>query len=1132
MAGSLIPSSPLGLTQTELAFFESVTDALVPKTDRLPIDARDSGAAHRLEELLGEMAPGKRLQLRGLLALFYAEVTALRLLPNGARNGEGLRQQLLSWADSTDYRKRAMFDALRSMVLLAHVGSPRVRAALGVERGDLALSRSGVELPNAATDAAPPAAGEETDAAQSTFIHDELLSASHLAKKHVHPRLAKMLELGGMNTVFSRARGAYLWDLEGRRYLDFVTGGGVHFIGRNHPRVLDAMRQALHPELPNLCLVNASALGGKVAERLLKLAGPGFGKVFFANSGSEAVDLALRFARYVTGRRRFLHLSGAFHGRTWGAISVNGWAEMKAGMDPLLPECTPLRRDDLSELERELDKGDVAAFVVEPVQGMTAEALDPLYLRRAAELCRRHGALLIADEIQTGLGRCGAWFVSPSLGIQPDLMTISKTLSGGLVPVSAVAVSDSVYAKVYERFQSGPFYYSTFGENNLAMAASLAVLDVLEEMDAPSVARQLGAKLRAGLAELAARHDCIERVSGSGLLLGVYFRPSKQFALGMQQRLMGALDAAAFSAAINVALYSEHRVLVQVPGPGLNAIKILPPVTAADEDVDEFLNALDVTLASYETSRGPAVSMAVSAAKNMVRSHKSVPMAGRAPPRRTERDGRLFEISDYDGPLSVDADVAVIGSGPGGAMVAERLATQGKRVVLLEAGPVVRPHEFREDAGVTLARHFFENGLRVARGNVFLPTLQARALGGGSVFNCAICARMTDKGLDDWRVEHGLQWLTAEEAASRYDAVEELMALHPTEPEVMGARNELFRKGCEALGWKAEPVLRNASGCRGSAQCFLGCPHGAKSSMDRRGIPELLDAGGSVYTSVHVGRLLRRGTKVTGVEGSVVGRPGWNVEVRAPVTVLAAGALASPQIARASQLDHPAIGSGLRFHPGASVLALFDGDVLPWVGASQGYHCLDFCDEGVKLETLWATPELMSFRIPGAGVELSSLLAEYSRAAVWDVIVSGEDSVGHIDGFGRARYDVALGDVRRMREGMAKLAEIARAAGAREVVPGVRGVPTRLPAESAAEAIRRVPLEPTRYPMASNHVFGTMAMGADPERYAVDTDFAVRGVEGLFACDTGIMPSSPRVNPMLTMWALSHRLADVLAGRS
>lgn len=452
--------------------------------------------------------------------------------------------------------------------------------------------------------------------------------------------------------------------------------------------------------------------------------------------------------------------------------------------------------------------------------------------------------------------------------------------------------------------------------------------------------------------------------------------------------------------------------------------------------------------------------------------------------------------------------------------------------MLLEAGPVVRPHEMNEEAGLTLAKHFFENGLRVARGNIYMPTLQARVLGGGSVFNCAICARMTDKTLTEWRVEHGLDWLTTDEASRHYRAVEDLMGLRPTEAEVMGERNRLFRKGCDALGWRADPVLRNTSGCRGSAQCFTGCPNGAKASMDRRGIPELLDAGGTVYTSVPVNRLLRRGAKVVGVVGSVAGRPGCSVEVRAPVTVLAAGALASPLIARASGIEHGALGAGLRFHPGASVLALFDHEVAPWVGASQGYHCLDFCDEGIKLETLWATPELMSFRIPSAGPELSALLGEYPRAAVWDVIISGEDSVGHIDRFGRARYDVALGDVRRMRDGMAKLAEIARAAGAREVVSGLRGVPARLPADSAAEVIRQVPLEVTRFPMASNHVFGTMAMGADPERYAIDASFAVRGTEGLFACDTGIMPSSPRVNPMLTMWALSHRLAEVLADRS
>jgi ornithine--oxo-acid transaminase len=461
------------------------------------------------------------------------------------------------------------------------------------------------------------------------LIEEHLTSATHLSKRHIHPRLLKMFEMGGMSAVFTRAAGQYMWDIEGTRYLDLLAGGGVFFLGRNHPQINAALRDVLELELPNLSVVNASALGGLLAERLLELGGPHFSKVVFANSGSEAIEVCIRFTRYMTRRRRFLALTGAFHGRTFGAISLCGFAQMKEGQDPMMPTVTPIRPNDVAALRAELSKQDVAALFVEPVQGMTTEVMDVAYMREAEALCKEYGTVFVCDEIQTGLGRTGAWFASADLGVRPGMMTVSKTLAGGQVPVSAVLLSEEVYEGVYSKFKSGPIYFSTFAENNLAMAAGIATIDVLRELDAPARARQLGEQLRSGLIELASRYDCIERISGKGLMLAIYFKPSDRLSLRVQQELIGVADEGAFATAVNCDMFAKQRVIVQIPGPELNAIKILPPVTITDEDVRYFLGALDDTLSGYYKVGGPIVTLAGGLVKDTVRTvRRAIPVIG------------------------------------------------------------------------------------------------------------------------------------------------------------------------------------------------------------------------------------------------------------------------------------------------------------------------------------------------------------------------------------------------------------------------------------------------------------------------------------------------------------------------
>ncbi|MEQ1504639.1 MAG: aspartate aminotransferase family protein [Myxococcota bacterium] len=440
-------------------------------------------------------------------------------------------------------------------------------------------------------------------------IESFLTSSENLSRRHVHPRLLKMFELGGMNTAFVRAEGQYVWDAQGERYLDLLSGGGVYFLGRNHPKINGALIDVLSMNLPNLCVVNASILGGMVAEKLLEHGGPQFTKVVFSNAGSEATEVAIRFARQVTRRRRFLYVEGAFHGRSYGAISVCGFEAMRKGIDPAMPTCTPVKRNDIAQLRRELKMGDVAAFIFEPVQGMTGEVLDAAYLREAENLCEQHGAVMIADEIQSGLGRTGAWFATREMGVRPHIMTVSKILSGGQVPVGAVLVNENIYDRVYSGFGTGLVYFSTFAENNLAMAAALATLEVMEEIDAPAEAAWRGELLRAGLEDIKSRFDCIDRIVGKGLMLTMYFKDSANPALLAQQKVMGAVDAGAFAAAVHVDLFKRQKIVAQIPGPGVNALKILPPVVTTEEDLNYFLGSFEDTIARFYGRQGPIVSL-------------------------------------------------------------------------------------------------------------------------------------------------------------------------------------------------------------------------------------------------------------------------------------------------------------------------------------------------------------------------------------------------------------------------------------------------------------------------------------------------------------------------------------------
>ena len=347
------------------------------------------------------------------------------------------------------------------------------------------------------------------------------LHASHLNEQMVH-----VLKTIGFDKRYQRGVGQYLYDEQGERYLDLLSGWGVFAVGRNHPTVREALTAVLDSELPNLVQMGASALSGLLAERLLEFV-PHLDKVFFSNSGTEAIEAAIKFARAATRRSGIVYCSHAFHGLTYGSLSLNGDQNFRTGFGPLLPECIEIPFNDLAALEQALASRTAAAFFVEPIQGKGVVLPDDGYLQGAFELCRKYGTLFVADEIQTGLGRTGRFIASEHWGIEPDMVLLAKALSGGHVPVGAVLTHKWVFDKVFNSMVRAVVHGSTFSKNDLAMAAGLATLQVIESEKLIEKSALRGERLLRFFEELSRRHELIRSVRGKGLMIGIEFGPPR-----------------------------------------------------------------------------------------------------------------------------------------------------------------------------------------------------------------------------------------------------------------------------------------------------------------------------------------------------------------------------------------------------------------------------------------------------------------------------------------------------------------------------------------------------------------------------------------------------------------------------
>ncbi|MDF1542215.1 MAG: aspartate aminotransferase family protein [Anaerosomatales bacterium] len=410
-----------------------------------------------------------------------------------------------------------------------------------------------------------------------------------LYRQFVNPGLCTLFGVVGLDRRFVRAHGVTVVDDQGIEYLDFLGGYGALNLGHNHPEVVDAVRRV--EEMPNILQASVGALVGPLGQALAAVSPGVLEKSFFCNSGAEAVEGALKLARISTGRTDLVYASGSFHGKSMGALSVTGREKYQAPFRPLVPGCHEVPFGDVGALSAVLEQHECAAFIVEPVQGEGGIIVPPDgYLKAAEEACHAHGALFIADEIQTGFGRTGSMFAVEHDDARPDIIATAKSLGGGIMPLGAYTATDDVWSAGYGSSDKCVLHTSTFGGNTRAMAAGLKAIEIVVRDELAVRARESGERLKAGVERIAADSGLIKEVRGRGLMVGVEF---------YEPKVAKSLSHEYLSSSIAALLLHDHHIITAYTLNNPNVIRFEPPLIVTDEQVDRVLEAFENVCAHH-----------------------------------------------------------------------------------------------------------------------------------------------------------------------------------------------------------------------------------------------------------------------------------------------------------------------------------------------------------------------------------------------------------------------------------------------------------------------------------------------------------------------------------------------------
>jgi putrescine aminotransferase len=440
-----------------------------------------------------------------------------------------------------------------------------------------------------------------------------------LHKKYLNSALTTLLGLINFDKRFVRAQGVSVWDSKGREYLDFLGAFGALNLGHNHPKIIGALEKV--KELPNLLQSSLGTLAGALANNLAKITPGNLSRSFFCNSGAEAVEGALKLARIATGRKEFIYCQGSFHGKTFGALSVTGRKKYQQPFLPLLPGCVEVPYGDLQALNLSLKNQQVAAFIVEPIQGEGGIILPPPgYLAEARRLCLKYGTLFIADEVQTGFGRTGNMFACEHEGIVPDVICLAKSLGGGVMPIGAYLTTDEIWKKAYGSMEKCTLHTSTFGGNSLASAAALATIEVIYEENLIEQVREKGKYLLDKLLKLKEKHPhLLKDVRGRGLLIGLEFnQPKNSLSNRLSFGLVEKLSDEFLGSMVAGELLNKHGIITAYTLNNPNVIRLEPPLIVTYNQLDTVINALEEILKAHKGFLSVAASTAKTAIKSLV----------------------------------------------------------------------------------------------------------------------------------------------------------------------------------------------------------------------------------------------------------------------------------------------------------------------------------------------------------------------------------------------------------------------------------------------------------------------------------------------------------------------------------
>lgn len=425
-------------------------------------------------------------------------------------------------------------------------------------------------------------------------------------KNYINPGLVTMMGLLDFDKQFVKARGVEVWDSDGQVYLDFLGAYGALNLGHNHPAVIEAVQKVM--TWPNLLQASLGTVVSALAYNLAQILPEGVSRTFFCNSGAEAVEGALKLARAASGKTKIVYCEGSFHGKTMGALSVTGREKYQKPFFPLIGPSEKVPFGDLEALEEKIFKRDVAAFIVEPIQGEGGVILPPPgYLRGVRELCNKYDVLLIVDEIQTGFGRTGKMFACEHEGVVPDIICLAKSLGGGVMPIGAYSTKPEIWEKAYGGLDRALLHTSTFGGNTWAAAAAIAAINVILEENLCEKARENGEYMLGRLKTLQDKYQVVKEVRGQGLMIGLEFKSETGLIDKLTGGMLNKLSEEYFGALVAGELQNKHRIISAYTLNNPNVIRLEPPLIVTREQIDRLVDALEDIFQRHRSFVGMAL---------------------------------------------------------------------------------------------------------------------------------------------------------------------------------------------------------------------------------------------------------------------------------------------------------------------------------------------------------------------------------------------------------------------------------------------------------------------------------------------------------------------------------------------